>query len=214
MKIAIIGHGNVGGALARRWAQAGHLCVIGARDPKSDKVINLIQGNNGVSATEVKRCVRGAGAILIATPPGAIPGIAQEIGDVSNSIIIDATNSVGSRASSSVSKSGDFDERNSYEALKALTNAKSVVKCFNTTGFENMENPDYDGVKADMFLAGGNKEAKALAEQLAKDAGFGEVYDFGGDDKVPLIESFAMAWINLAIMQKYGRGMAFKVLRR
>ena len=205
MKIAIIGHGNVGGALASRWAQAGHLCVIGARDPKSDKVIDLIQGNNGVSATEVKHCVRGAGAILVATPPDAIPGIAEEIGDVSNSIIIDATNSMGK-------KPKGYD--NGYEALKALTNAKSVVKCFNTTGFENMENPDYDGVKADMFMAGGNKEAKALAEQLAKDIGFGEVYDFGGDDKVPLIESFAMAWINLAIMQKYGRGMAFKVLRR
>ena len=205
MKIAIISHGNVGGALAKRWAQAGHLCVIGARDPRSDKVINLIQGNNGVSATEVKHCVRGAGAILFATPPDAIPGIAEEIGDVSNSIIIDATNSVGK-------KPKGYD--NGYEALKALTNAKSVVKCFNTTGFENMENPDYDGVKADMFMAGGNKEAKALAEQLAKDIGFGEVYDFGGDDKVPLIESFAIAWINLAIMQKYGRGMAFKVLRR
>ena len=205
MKIAIIGHGNVGGALASRWAQAGHLCVIGARDPKSDKVIDLIQGANGVSATEVKHCVRGAGAILVATPPDAIPGIAEEIGDVSNSIIIDATNSVGK-------KPKGYD--NGYEALKALTNARSVVKCFNTTGFENMENPDYDGVKADMFMAGGNKEAKALAEQLAKDIGFGEVYDFGGDDKVPLIESFAMAWINLAIMQKYGRGMAFKVLRR
>ena len=141
----------------------------------------------------------------MATPPDAIPGIAEVIGDVSNSIIIDATNSV-------FKKPEGYD--NGLEAFKALTNAKSVVKCFNTTGFENMENPDYDGEKADMFLAGGNKEAKALAEQLAKDAGFGEVYDFGGDDKVALIESFAMAWINLAIMQKYGRGMAFKVLRR
>ncbi|MCB9287462.1 MAG: NAD(P)-binding domain-containing protein [Lewinellaceae bacterium] len=205
MKIAIIGHGNVGGALARRWARAGYLCIIGARDPKSDKVINLIQGINGVSATTVKECVRGAGAILIATPPDAIPGIAEQIGDVSHSVIIDASNSVSK-------KPEGFE--NGYEALKALTNAKSVVKCFNTTGFENMKNPDFDGVKADMFLAGGNKEAKALAEQLAKDAGFGEVYDFGGDDKVPLIESFALAWINLAIMQKYGRDIAFKVLRR
>lgn len=205
MKIAIIGHGNVGGALAKRWARAGYLCVIGARDPRSDKVIHLIQGVNGISATEVKECVRGAGAILVATPPDAIPGIAEEIGDVSNSIIIDATNSVGRKP-----KGHD----NGYEALKALTNAKSVIKCFNTTGYENMENPDYHGVKADMFMAGGSKEAKNLAEQLAKDAGFDEVYDFGGDDKVPLLESFALAWINLAIMQKYGRGMAFKVLRR
>ncbi len=205
MRIAIIGHGNVGGALAKRWARAGYLCVIGARDPKSDKVINLIQGANGISAAEIKESVRGAGAILVATPPESIPEIAKEIGDVSHVIIIDATNSINKKPEG---------YHNCYEALKALTNAKSVIKCFNTTGYENMENPDYHGVKADMFMAGGNKEAKTLAEQLAKDAGFDEVYDFGGDDKVPLIESFAMAWINLAIMQKYGRGMAFKVLRR
>lgn len=49
---------------------------------------------------------------------------------------------------------------------------------------------------------------------LAKDAGFAECYDFGGRDKVELLEQFALAWINLAIFQGKGRNIGFKLLHR
>jgi len=52
------------------------------------------------------------------------------------------------------------------------------------------------------------------AEQLANDIGFGKCYDFGGDDKVELLEKFALSWINIAIMQGHGRNLAFKLLKR
>ena len=41
MKIAIIGSGNVGGALAQQWMKAGHHVMIGAKFPLSDKNIKL-----------------------------------------------------------------------------------------------------------------------------------------------------------------------------
>jgi len=65
-----------------------------------------------------------------------------------------------------------------------------------------------------MFTAGDSQKAKDTVTKLAIDLGFESCYDFGGDDKFPLIEQFAMAWINLAIMQGEGRDIAFKVLRR
>ncbi|CAD7812000.1 hypothetical protein CHRY9390_02448 [Chryseobacterium aquaeductus] len=37
MKIAIIGSGNVGGALAQQWVKAGHTVLIGAQFPLSEK---------------------------------------------------------------------------------------------------------------------------------------------------------------------------------
>ncbi len=37
MKIAIIGAGNVGAALGKGWARAGHSICYGVRDPSSDK---------------------------------------------------------------------------------------------------------------------------------------------------------------------------------
>ncbi|MGH7456222.1 MAG: hypothetical protein ACRENG_33025 [bacterium] len=95
-----------------------------------------------------------------------------------------------------------------------MTKCEDVVKCFNSTGFENMANPKYGDAGIDMFMAGSSQKGKEIAKQLAKDLGFAECYDLGGDDKIALLEQFALAWINLAIMQKYGRGMAFKILRR
>jgi predicted dinucleotide-binding enzyme len=54
-----------------------------------------------------------------------------------------------------------------------------VVKCFNTTGFNVMEDPKFGGVAADMFMAGSSSRAKATASQFARDAGFAECYDRG-----------------------------------
>ena len=63
-------------------------------------------------------------------------------------------------------------------------------------------------------MAGDSVKAKEVACQLALDCGFADCIDFGKADKVVLLEQFALSWINLAIMQGQGRGMAFKVLRR
>ena len=80
--------------------------------------------------------------------------------------------------------------------LKAECGLEKVVKCFNSTGFENMANPVYDGKGIDMFAAGSHAEAKAVARQLATDIGFGTCWDCGDDDKVELLEKFALSWIN------------------
>jgi predicted dinucleotide-binding enzyme len=100
-----------------------------------------------------------------------------------------------------------------YHCLADKTEAE-LVKCFNSTGFENMANPVYQGQGIDMFMAGDSEKAKQVASQLALDAGFSTCWDFGKGDKVELLEKFALSWINLAIMQGQGRNMAFKVLKR
>ena len=77
-----------------------------------------------------------------------------------------------------------------------------------------MLNPIYQGVGIDMFAAGSSIKAKRIAEQLAKDIGFSTCYDFGGDDKVELLEKLALSWINIAIMQGHGRNLAFRLVKR
>ncbi len=205
MKIAIVGAGNVGGALASGWARAGHEIILGARNPADSEIKALMATSQNISATTVREAAQKAEVILISVPVAAIKDVAQTLGEMKNKIIIDATNSV-------------FQKPEPYahgvEAFKAITKCADVVKCFNSTGFENMANPKYGEIGIDMFVAGGNQRGKAVAQQLAKDLGFAECYDFGGEDKIALLEQFALSWINLAIMQKHGRGMAFKILTR
>lgn len=205
MNIAIIGAGNVGSALAAG-LQAKHTLTFGVRNPqsvKSEKAAGLIKH---ASFKTVKEACVQADVIIITTPPEAVLQLIPELGDVSNKVLVDATNSVRTRPE-------PFPT--AYHALKEKTGSSKVVKCFNTTGFENMLNPVYPSVGGiDMFCAGSDPEAKDLAKQLSKDIGFGECWDFGGDDKVELLEKFALSWINLAIMQGHGRNLAFKVIRR
>lgn len=103
---------------------------------------------------------------------------------------------------------------NTSDAILDNCNCTDVVKCFNSTGFENMLNPMYNGEGIDMFVAGNSEKGKAVASQLAKDIGFATCYDFGGNDKFYALEQFAFAWINLAIVQKHGRNLAFKLIKR
>ena len=154
--------------------------------------------------TTIKSGVKMADVILVATSPNAIFDVISVMGEITDKVIIDASYSVGVIPAPYPTV---------FHALVAETNAEDV-KCFNTTGFENMLNPNYNGIAIDTFMAGDSNKAKEVAKQLALDAGFGECIDFGKADKVELLEKFALSWINLAIMQGHGRNIAFKVLRR
>ncbi|MBL7851688.1 MAG: NAD(P)-binding domain-containing protein [Cyclobacteriaceae bacterium] len=205
MIIAIVGSGNVGSALAQGLVRAGHVVQFGVRDAGSAKS-RKAQASVSVPFLAVRDACRNAEAIILTTPPEAVKDIVAEWGDVRNKVIIDATNSVRTRPE---------PYPTAFHALKALTGSEAVVKCFNTTGFENMLDPVYPGFGGiDMFCAGNDKSAKAVAMKLSLDIGFGACWDFGGDDKVELLEKFALSWINMAIMQGHGRNLAFKVIRR
>jgi len=204
-KIAIIGAGNVGSTLGKGWIKAGHEVVFGVRDPQSPKTQKALALIPEAKVNTVQEASKNAEVIVITTPPEAALELSPQLGDVSDKVIIDTSNSVRTRPEPFAT---------AYHAIKEITKAHDVVKCFNSTGFENMLNPIYHGEGIDMFAAGDSKKAKQIAEQLAKDIGFATCYDFGGDDKVELLEKFALSWINIAIMQGHGRNLAFKLLKR
>ena len=88
-----------------------------------------------------------------------------------------------------------------------------MVKVFNTTGANNMESPDYNGVAATMFYCGDDADAKATAARLASDLGFDPV-DAGSLEQARLLEPLALLWIRLAYAQGMGRDIAFKLMKR
>lgn len=205
MKISIIGTGNVGGALATQWAKAGHQIFLGTRDFGKFEDKHLLSNPNTTLHT-IPESVSAAEVVLVAVVPQATQSICEQIKDFAKGkVIIDAMNSVRVKPEGFA---------NSFDAFKSYLPESDIVKCFNSTGFENMSDPIYHGEGIDMFVAGNAAKGKAIAKQLAFDAGFAACWDFGGDDKAQLLEYFALSWINLAIMQGHGRNMAFKVIKR
>ena len=205
MNIAIIGTGNVGGTLATKWAKTGHRIYLGVKDPSNFKGKELLSNPN-TSVHSIKEAVSAAEVILVAVPATAAVEVAQALGDTEGKVIIDTMNVVMGR--------GPQGFTNTADAILMHTATRDVVKCFNTTGFNNMANPNYGDLTLDMFTAGDSKIGKTIAIQLAKDAGFAACYDIGGNDKFGLMEQFAFFWINLAMMQGQGRDIGFKLLKR
>jgi len=205
MKIAIIGTGNVGGALATHWAQKGHVINLGVRDTQNFKGMELLKNSN-TKAYAVDEAVSLSDVILISTPAPAAVEVTKSLGNTTGKIIIDAMNIVMGR--------GPEGFKTTSLAILAHTKTKDVVKCFNTTGANNMQNPDYNGVTLDLFVAGDSEKGKHIAQQLALDAGFENCYSIGGNDKFELMEQFAWFWINLAMFQGAGRNIGFKLLKR
>jgi len=205
MKIAIIGTGNVGGALATKWAKAGHTILLGVQNTQDFKGKPLLNNPN-TTAHQLADAVKAAEVILIATPATAAIEVAQSLGDTTGKVIIDAMNIIMGRGPKG------FD--NTADAILQHTASKDVVKCFNTTGYNNMLDPLYEDTSIDLFAAGDSVLGKEIAIQLAKDAGFADCFDVGGNDRFQLMEQFAWFWINLAMFQGQGRDIAFKLLKR
>lgn len=205
MKIAIIGTGNVGGALATQWAKAGHQIFLGSRKPESFEDSHLLN-NPHTSVHTIPDAVREADVILLATPAMAAIEVTKSLGDTSGKVLIDAMNVVRGN--------GPKGYSNTSEAILDHTQTRDVVKCFNTTGYNNMENPVYGQHRLDLFMAGDSEKGKNIAKTLAIDAGFAACYDIGGNTEFSRLEDFANFWIHIALFQGFGRDIGFKLLRR
>ena len=205
MKIAIVGTGNVGGALAGKWAYKGHEINLGVRDVQDFKGRELL-ANPRTRVFTVEEAVNHSTVILLSTPAPATVEVVKSLGNTSGKIIIDAMNIVMGH--------GPKGFTNTTDAILKNTETRDVVKCFNTTGFNNMVNPEYGNLALDLFVAGDSEKGKEAAKQLARDAGFDECYSIGGNDKFELMEQFAWFWINLAMFQGLGREIGFKLLKR
>src|SRR3954470_17952643 len=203
MRIGIIGAGSVGGALGRGWARAGHEVRFGVRDASDPKVQKLVE-ETGAKAASVADAASGAEVVVLATPWGATQDAVKSAGGLAGKVVFDCTNPLAPNLSG---LTHGFDT-SAAEQVASWAPGARVVKVFNTTGANNMENPDFNGVAATMFYCGDDKDAKATAHQLAADLGF-DPLDCGNLEQARLLEPLALLWIRLAYLQGMGRDIAF-----
>ena len=208
MHIGVIGIGMVGGTLGRRWAKEGHEVMFGVRDPSSDKVVRLLadSGENARAGTVAEAASFGE-VVALATPWGGTEDAVRQAGDLTGKVLLDCTNPL------KPDMSGLAGDRSAAEQIAAWAPGAKVVKIFNTTGFQNMDDPRYGDDRATMFYCGDDAEAKKVAASLAEDLGF-EAIDAGPLAEARSLEYLALLWIHLAYVQKMGRDIAFKLMRR
>ena len=207
MKIGIIGSGNVGGTLGKRWAHNGHQIVFSSRHPQSEEMKKLVaEAGANASAATIAETVKTNDLLLLATPWPATQDALKNAGNLAGKVLIDATNPLlpglaGLEIGTTTSGA---------EQVANWAPGARVVKAFNTVGFNIMENPNFEGQPV-LFYCGDDADAKQTVHQLISDLGF-DTQDAGPLKQARLLEPFAMLWVSLAI--KNGREFAFQLLKR
>ena len=203
MKIAIIGAGNVGQALGKGWLKVRQSVVYGVRNPEDEKYQTL-----GVEIKAISSAAVGADVIVLATPWLATEEAIRAAGDLSGKILVDCTNPLKPDLSGLTHGYGD----SGGEQVARWAPAARVVKAFNTTGSNIMENPVLESRRAVMFVYGDDEKARHQVMELSSVLGF-ETVDAGPLQTARLLEPLALLWISAAYRFGLGRDFAFLLVR-
>ena len=188
MKVAIIGAGNVGKALATSITRAGHEVTLSASSPESAR--EAAAGVGAQAAATNTDAVRDAEVVILAVPfVGAGADVAAELrAAVDGKTIIDVTNPLKADYSGLAT-----DGTSAAEEFQKLLPAANVVKAFNTIFASNQASPSTD---IDGFVAGDDDKAKQRVISLVESIGFSPV-DVGPLRAARHLEG--MAWINIGL---------------
>jgi predicted dinucleotide-binding enzyme len=213
MKLAIIGAGDVGGTLGAAWARrGGHEAFFGVTNPRSDKTQALLRqiGGTARAGTAAEAAAFGD-VIVLATPWPATEAAIRSMGNLAGRIVLDCTNPLAVGPDGLGLEIGHGISGG--EKVQGWAAGASVFKTLNTTGFSNMAEPAFNGVKSVMFVAGDDEARKPNVLGLIGELGF-EAVDAGPLRIARLLEPHAMLWIHLALNRGFGRDWAFALVRR
>jgi len=181
VQIAILGAGQVGSTLGRLWHAAGHDVTFAARGAAGPQALAAELGERAHAAS-VADAVAGAEAVLVAVPGPAVTDVLQAAGPLDGRVMIDAANSFGRQ----------------QVTLRSLASAfpqARWVRAFNSLSASIMADDNHRKPPWVMFLSG-DEDAKPVAAQLIRDAGFDPV-DLGDIDDSRLQDPGSALGLNI-----------------
>jgi 8-hydroxy-5-deazaflavin:NADPH oxidoreductase len=192
MKIAIIGAGNVGRALATSFGRAGHQLVIASREPEhaSDLAASIA---GATTAPSPRAAAQGADVVVLAIPFASAAEVALNIRPaIAGKPVVDVSNRMSFGANGA-----EMDTSTSNaEDLAVLLPEAHVVKAFNTLFSSRQSDPVLDGVRLDGYVAGDDAAAKATVLELVGSIGLNPL-DVGPLVRARQLES--LAFLNIAL---------------
>ncbi len=192
-KIAIIGKGNVGSALAEGLRKAGHEIRFGSTDPK----------------LPVEAAAAWGDVVILAVPWTAHGSIAKAAGKaLEGKTVVDVSNIL----SPSYDLAIGFTTSGAEELQKLVPQAR-VVKAFNTVFAETMKTGHMHGEPLTIFVAGEDQGAKDTVRKLAEDIGFDSV-DAGPLKSARYLEPLGMLNITLGYGLKMGTGIGMRLVKK
>jgi NADPH-dependent F420 reductase len=191
MKVAIIGAGNVGTALATSLGRAGHEVIIASRDRKDAE--EAAKATGARIAQSNAEAAAQADVVIPAVGMDDIKAVAEEIAQpAAGKPVVDVTNRISFGATGP-----EIDTSSSNaEVISELLPQSPVVKAFNTLFASHQEDPTADGLQLDGYVAGDDPSAKAKVLELVRAIGLRPI-DVGPLVRARQLE--ALAFLNMAL---------------
>jgi len=196
MKVAIIGSGNVGKALASSATRAGHQVTIASRDPQ--KAEQAAKATNAQAAGTPKEAVQDSELVVLAVPADKVDDLLFELtNDLDGKVIIDVTNRVDMQDPAKTLDGTSMAEHIQQKAPKA-----HVVKAFNYALASRQADPKVDGTRLDGFVAGDHEASKRKALDFVESVGFRPI-DAGPLSMSRALEALAVLNMHLQVKHKW-----------
>jgi predicted dinucleotide-binding enzyme len=173
LRIGIIGTGQIGGALARHWARAGHELVISSRHPEELEALAEELGPR-VRAAKPAEAAEFGEVVLVSVPYKAMPQIGREYGDLlAGKVVLDTGNPIPRRDGE---MAHDALEKGSGIASAEFLPGTRLVRAFNCIPAYSLANrANRQPERIAIPLAGDDPGALEVARRLVDDAGFDAV---------------------------------------
>jgi len=209
MKLAFIGIGNVGYALANNFQKKGHEIIIAHDDEKSDSVIKAQEKNPAFGVLSIQGAIDASDMVFLATPFKLNEGILSPL-DFKGKTLIDCTNPVGPGISH-----GLESKISGAEKVQEWAKDAKVVKAFTIYGFENLENPvfPHHDVKPVMLIAGNDSKSKKLVRSLNTRLGY-ETLDTGDLSQSLHLEHMTLLWVKMVRKNGHHPNFTWALLER
>jgi hypothetical protein len=182
MRIGIVGAGNIGGNLARRFAAAGHeVAVANSRGPET---LADLAAETGATAVTTGEAARGAQVVVVTIPLKRLPDLPKDLLSeaADGVVVIDTNNYYPQQRDGRIDAIEDGLTESGWVEQQL---GHPVVKAFNGTYAAHLlEKPLPAGAPGRVALpiAGDDPAAKETVRQLLDEIGFDTV-DAGGIDE-------------------------------
>ena len=203
--IAVIGTGNVGGALGSAAAKAGYDVVFAGQD--AAKTREVAEAAGATAAATPREAAAVAHIIVLAVPYSAFQAVAAEIAPVADGkIVIDPSNPLKPDYSGLA-----LSDSSGAEELARLLPESKVVKAFNTLFAGNTANPQALGLQLDSLFATDDEAAKDAVCGLSSSIGFRPIH-VGPLTASRELEAMALLNIRLQIVSNGNWNTAFALV--
>jgi predicted dinucleotide-binding enzyme len=173
LKIGIIGTGNIGGALARHWVNAGHEVFMSSRHPEELEPLANELGPRAHVGTPREAAAFGS-VVLVSVPYGAMPQIGADFAsELAGKIIIDTSNPVERRDGA---QALEWQRKGAGVSTAELLKNNRVVRAYNCIPAASLKGQaNRQPARIAIPIGGDDAAAIAIAERLVRDSGFDPV---------------------------------------